>query len=101
MTVPLTISNSGTISAAGAISIEFMASPDGTVDNGALLATVSNVSINLKAGASKVFKETLIVPPSPPAGDYYLLALIDPKDTFDDSNTANNLVVSTGKMTVH
>ncbi|HET6249366.1 MAG TPA: CARDB domain-containing protein [Tepidisphaeraceae bacterium] len=92
--VSFTIANIGSAPASGAIAIEFLASSDGTAANGQMLATVNGVKLGLKAGASKAFKESVMVPSALPAGTYYLLALLDPSNTLNDANVANNLIVS-------
>jgi hypothetical protein len=95
-TVPLTITNVGNIPIVGKIDIAFYLSTDQTLDVGTdyPLAMLTGQSVNLVAGAGKVYTARFTVAPDAPAGTYYVLADIDPGGVIDEVNTANNVVAS-------
>ena len=93
------VTNNGNVAAITTISVAFFASTDGTLTNATPLQTLT-VKLNLKPGATKLFKQKLSAPTGLAAGSYVLLALLDARDTLHDPVTANNLLVSGGTFTV-
>lgn len=89
-TETLTISNSGNIAAAGPLSIVIDASPDGNLSDGVQVASLPK-TINIKPGKSITVPVKVT---ASSAGTAFLIAQIDPANTFADVNLANNLVVS-------
>jgi uncharacterized repeat protein (TIGR03803 family) len=87
--VTFTLSNAGNVAATGSLPITIETSPDANTANATLLTTTSK-KINVKPG--KPIKVTL--PLSLPAGTYALVIVLDPNNTRNDSNPANNTFVS-------
>jgi uncharacterized delta-60 repeat protein len=90
--INVTVTNSGN-ELAKSSTVQFLASADKTLATGTVIGSAP-LALNLKAGASKSFKESFVFPSSLPAGTYFLLALLDPSNILKDPNFSNNLLVS-------
>jgi hypothetical protein len=88
-TVAVTVTNSGNVTATGplAINLEYSTSSSGSAPT---LLTGEDVSINLAAGASKVFDFAVPIAGGTPSGNYYIVTVLDPDNTFHESNTLTN-----------
>jgi hypothetical protein len=98
-TVSFDVTNNGNVPTTARSAVEFLASPDGTFAGGIPLPTVP-LMLNLKPGATKVYKIKLTLPTTLPSGSYNLLALLDPANVVNDPNTGNNLIVSGNMFSV-
>jgi hypothetical protein len=88
--VSFTVTNTGNTLATGPLTFNVNQSPDGNLSD-ATYITNDMVKINLKGGKSKKVTENIPLP----AGTYDLVIQLDPSNTFDDTNTANNVFAST------
>ncbi len=92
--IAFTLTNNGNIAmGAKASTLQFLAATSGTLTGAVVIAT-QPLRPNLKASSSHAVRAKLVLPSTVPAGTYFLLALLDPSNVFDDTNTSNNLVVS-------
>jgi uncharacterized delta-60 repeat protein len=98
--VAFTLTNNGNIPTPNlASTLEFFASTTGTLANAILLASQPLRPV-LGAMSSRVFRTTLAIPKTLPHGNYFLIALLDPADVFNDPNLSNNLIRSGNIFTV-
>lgn len=97
--VVLEIANDGNVKAKGPVVIDFGAS---ATPNGANAFPLGSVSKNINIKNGKFIKLTLSVPlPIGIAtGNQYLTATVDPTNTFNDPNLANNTTVSASAVSV-
>jgi hypothetical protein len=91
--VTLQIINDGNVAAAGNLAIDLQASPDGTLAS----ATADLGTVTRHVSILPGHRLTLQLPETFPAtgGTYYVVANLDPNDTFADSNLTNNIFAST------
>ena len=92
-TVTLTLTNNGNIAATGNLPIDLQASPDGSLGSAGSvdLGTVTrHVSIQPGKHVTLSLVETF---PST-GGPYFVLADVDPNNTFNDSDLSNNVFAS-------
>jgi subtilase family serine protease len=90
--VAVTIKNIGNVTAVGTVSVSLYAALSSTLDTtaDALLAELSNRSINLAAGHSLTLHLRILAPSDEAAGSYYLIASVASATQPSDTNTANN-----------
>ncbi|HEY8667451.1 MAG TPA: CARDB domain-containing protein, partial [Tepidisphaeraceae bacterium] len=101
----VTVHNNGNIPVKSSAHITFVASPDtafdpNNLDPGDHLLNTFSAKLNLKAGATKGAKGTLIVPADLRSGDYFLIAWIDSVLQVAESDESNNFPASPGKFTL-
>ena len=98
-TFPVTNGGTGPIDVT--VAVRVVASLDGTVDAGDTdVATFDAVRIKLKAGKTKVLKLNLAAFPSPPDGQYFLLAEVDSQNVLDETNEADNVGSTAAPVTI-
>jgi hypothetical protein len=85
--------NHGHITASGSLDIELELSPNSDGSEPKPL-TIIPKAIHLKAGKSLAFHVSAAVSSTEPAGRYYLIAVVDPSNTLNESDTTNNTAVS-------
>jgi hypothetical protein len=90
----LPLQNTGNVMAKGTISIELLASRDGSA-NGAVSIGTATAKVGVKAGASKPTKFKLALPASLPegAGVYFLLAKVTAVGSLGATNQTDGTVV--------
>jgi hypothetical protein len=98
-TVKLNLMNTGNISAAGLSSVQFLASTDGTIADATPLATVP-LRFNIGPGKPAVLIERLSLPAGLAAGNYFLLALLDPANVLKQPFPTLDLVLSSSTFAV-
>ena len=91
--VSITITNSGNETASATSAIQFFASTTGS-PTGAISLATTPLKLNLKSGATHVYKLKLALPATLAAGTYMLVAILDPANVFNDPNAAMNFIVS-------
>jgi hypothetical protein len=93
------VTNNGNTTAKGPLAIDVASSLSfvGTspVDEGIITKT-----INIKPGATKIVKLTSKIPLGTSPGSYYYVTTLDPANTFNDPNLANNVAITTTALTV-
>jgi hypothetical protein len=97
--VAVAVTNYGNVPAKGNLLIDFSysANADGS---GAISAGSINANINIAPNKSKLVEFSQIIPSGIAPGNYYTIATVDPGDTFNESNTANNSAVTPTALTV-
>jgi uncharacterized repeat protein (TIGR03803 family) len=98
-TVPLTLSNTGAGAAKGTVKITLKASADAAWDDAdPTLAVLASQSINIAASGTGKASVTVVVPANSalPAGDYQLLAKIEPVSGISENAAGNNVVSRKG-----
>jgi CARDB len=95
----VTIFNNGNVMASGVVAIEFEAStsPDGS--SPAFVAT-EDETIRIAPGKSKSFHNARKTAVGSAPGSFYTVAIVDPGNTFDESNTTNNTAIATVPLTI-
>jgi hypothetical protein len=85
-TVAVTVTNTGNITADGslAVNIDYSTSSNGSAPN---FLFTQEIAIDLTAGETKTFDITVPVNEDTPPGGYYIVAILDPDNTFQESNT--------------
>lgn len=94
VTLSLTVSNAGTSTAAGPLTTNVSLSTNSDGSSPASLGSVTR-RINLRAGAHVTLRFTEKLPSDIAPGLYFAVADVDPGNTFAESDTTNNLAVST------
>ena len=94
-----TVRNQGT-GGAGASTTRYVFSLDTTRSGGDILLTGSRSVPSLAATAESTGTEPVTVPPSTPAGTYFLIACADDLAVVSESNDGNNCRASTGTVVV-
>jgi uncharacterized delta-60 repeat protein len=97
--VSFDIINNGNEPAKGVVSVEYLASVDKMQSDAITLMTVPGLSLNVKNASTKPAHQKLTIPTTLPAGTYYLLAVLDPANKLGDTDTSNNLLISSGQFT--
>jgi uncharacterized delta-60 repeat protein len=97
-TVSFSITDNGNVPAKATVPVELLASVDGTVGNGIMLASPA-LALNLPVGATRNFHEKFTMP-TLSSGSYFLVAVVDPSNTLNDPNFGNNVIVSTAMVVV-
>lgn len=101
MNVVAKIKNMGSL-ASDKVKLGFFLSDDGNYPvspaTNTLLKKVNVVPV--EAGAAMLVKAKARVPAGTAAGDYYLIAVVDPDGTSSDTDASNNFKVSKKKITV-
>lgn len=91
----LILSNIGNVLANGSANITLYSSTDKVLDSSdTVIATIPGVKIRIKPGQSKKFHVHFVAPAKLAAGSYNLIASIDPLTVPTDTNTANNVAVT-------
>lgn len=91
----LILSNIGNVLANGSANITLYSSTDKVLDSSdPVIATIPGVKIRIKPGQSKKFHVHFVAPAKLAAGSYNLIASIDPLTVPTDTNTANNVAVT-------
>jgi uncharacterized membrane protein len=101
-TVPVTVTNSGNVSAAASLTLGLAARPAGADDaTSDIPIPTPAVRINLKPGASRTFK-LKVTPPAalPAAGVFNFAATIDSTNTVAEKDETNNDALSGTTFTV-
>jgi hypothetical protein len=95
----VTIFNNGNVMASGVVAIEFEAStsPDGS--SPAFVVT-EDETIRIAPGKSKSFHNARKTAVGSAPGAFYTVAIVDPGNTFDESNTTNNTAIATVPLTI-
>jgi hypothetical protein len=100
-TAAVRIVNEGNSTARGNVSLGFYLSSDATLDaSDPLLATVPNRAIRLRANAAKTFTFNIAVPPNTAIGGYFLFAVMTPGSGIVDTNSNNNVAISSQRVAV-
>ena len=97
-TIAITIANDGNI-LARSTPIEVVATTDGTVADG-IAIDEGKLNLSLAANASRTFHFSFKVPKTLPAGMYTFDAVLDPNNTLNSPNTANNTAFGQTTFTV-
>jgi fibronectin type 3 domain-containing protein len=92
-TVKITVTNQGTTAAVGLLPIVLDASTDGALDGSAVPILRISRPINLRPGKSVKLALSFVATSPIPTGSY-LIAQLDPANTFGDVNVANNTFAS-------
>jgi hypothetical protein len=96
----LTLLQAGNIPIAGNVPVQLFLSTSQTVDAGSIdLGTVAGHA-SILAGRKGVLRLTATIPSSVTAGQYFVIASVDPQNTLGDSNTGNNVVASAKMIAV-
>jgi len=91
--VTVTLINNGNVAASGPLAIDLQASTDGAIDSTSIdLGTITRPHVVIKPGKKLVV--TLIETFPSTGGPYFIVADVDPNDTFDESTVANNVLAS-------
>lgn len=91
----LSLSNNGNIPAAGNLKINIDSSPTASSTGATVIASPAK-KINLKNGKT----QKLSLPVTLPAGTYFLVIQLDPNNTFNDVNLANNVFATSAVIAV-
>jgi hypothetical protein len=97
----LPLQNTGNVMAKGTISIELLASRDGT-PNGAVSIGTATAKVGVKPGASKATKFKLALPTSLPdgAGVYFLLAKVTAVGSLGATNATDGTIVGSIQVNI-
>jgi hypothetical protein len=88
------VTNAGTVPATGQLEFQVYLSESGSIDSSALLiADVTRPRGSIKPGRPLKIRLSKTIRQAP-AGNYFLIVQLDPKNVFNDSNIANNTIVS-------
>jgi hypothetical protein len=91
-TIAFTVANGGTISVNASLPIDISASTTGALDSTAV--TLDDFTRHVLIQPGKSLKLHVIVPMPASAGTYYLIVELDPQNTLNDVNLANNTFAS-------
>jgi uncharacterized delta-60 repeat protein len=97
-TIDFTVANNGNILAKPA-PVQILASPDGTVASGTQIAE-PKVVFNLAPSTTRKYHLTFRVPTTLPANTYVLVAVLDPGNSLNDPNLADNILVGSTQFVV-
>ena len=97
-TISFTVTNNGNILAHSA-PVQILASLDGTVANGTQIAEPT-LLLNLPPGVTRTYRLSFKIPATLAANTYVLVAVLDPGNTLNDPNLANNLIAGSTQFTV-
>ena len=100
ITLNVRVANQGDQLAAGRMAINYYISPTARIADAVQTVVLADQSVKLAPGGAKVFKTKFVVPSTIPAGDYYILADIDPAHAIAGESSANNLAVSSQQREV-
>ena len=97
----LPLQNTGNVMAKGTISIELLASRDGS-PNGAVPIGTATAKVGVKPGASKATKFKLTLPASLPdgAGVYFLLAKVASVGSLGATNETDGTVIGSIQVNI-
>jgi hypothetical protein len=99
-TAAVVVTNNGNVTASGALAITLDYSANSNGSSPSLWYT-ENVTLNAAAGKSQTFDFTCTVASDTAPGACYMVAVVDPGNTFDESNTAaNRTAVTPAALTV-
>ena len=90
--VTLGITNYGSVVARGSLPVEIFSSTSGALDSTAVLLDQIARPVAIQPGKST--KLVVVIPTPTTAGSYYLIAVLDPQNTFNDVSLTNNIFVS-------
>ena len=93
MTVTVTITNNGNKTADGTLDVLFEESNSPTGTNG-IMAAVLTKQIDLNPGDSTKVRYSVPLALGGPTGSKYIVAVVDPQDTFGEAITTDNVAVS-------
>ena len=101
--VTVTVTNEGQVRALGAMTLELYASTDRDVADGVLLSggVLAKQSVNLGYDQSRAYTFTNVRLPQLPAGEYYLLAVVNATQSIHETNYANNTASSAAEQMVY
>jgi hypothetical protein len=92
-TVTVLITNHSNIPVSGSLDIVIKSSTDATLDSGDVTLATTTKKLNLKVGKSiRVTLKNLLAPTNP--GSYFFIGQVDPANTANDVNLANNIFTS-------
>jgi hypothetical protein len=95
------VSNAGILDARGDVVFRLFASADGALDAGDPLLVEQSRRLRLKAGKStRVRLRFRDVPAGIPQGTYRLIALVDATNVIPEDNEGNNVIASTGSISI-
>lgn len=95
----VTVANEGTSAAAGSLTTNLGLSHSSDGSSPISLGSVTH-HLNLKAGAQTTFHVTEKITGAVTPGTFFGVAVVDPANTFAESNTANNSAVSSSSVQV-
>ncbi|HSZ54117.1 MAG TPA: fibronectin type III domain-containing protein [Tepidisphaeraceae bacterium] len=98
-TLTISVTNQGTTTATGMLPIVIDASPDGALVSGAVQLLTTSKPINLRPGKSTKITLSFVASSAIPTNSY-LIAQLDPVNTFGDVDTANNTFTSSQRIIV-
>jgi uncharacterized membrane protein len=100
-TASVTITDQGTLAAAGTADVTMYLSTDDAVDGSDIVVgALTGQAVNLAAGRSGTYTVTLAVPADAPAQEYYLLADVQTNGTIVQSDTTNDLGIASRTVTI-
>lgn len=93
--VTVIVTNQGQTPAKGSMELDLYASPDQDAADGVLVAggQLTGQAVNLSDGQSQAYTFTNVKLPNMPAGQYYLIAVMNASKSIVESNYANDTVV--------
>lgn len=90
----VTITNDGNVTATGTLGLNLYSSTDQTLDvSDQLLTSVTNHTINIRAGKSLKLRLHFVPPTGKSGGSYFLIASVTSTTSPADANAANNAAV--------
>lgn len=99
LTFAVTVVNDGTSAAAGSLTTNLGLSRSSDGSSPISIGSVTH-RVNLKAGAKATFRVTEKITGAVTPGTYFGVAVVDPGNTFAESDTTNNSGVSTNSVQV-
>jgi hypothetical protein len=84
-TFVITVTSTGNISASGSLAIVLGARPAGSDGDSDIVLPSASVKIKIKPGTSAKEKVSVVIPDTLPAGNYTLVAQLDPHNTFHEA----------------
>ncbi len=97
--VALVVKNNGTATAHGTLDVLFELSGSSTGSNAIQLANMTS-PIKLKPGQSVKLNLKVPLAPGMPTGNAYIVAVVDPADAFNESNTSDKVSVSSNRVNI-
>jgi len=99
--VIVSVTNGGNIPAVGPLAVAFYARPAGTSGNADVLLATPAQKVKLSPHASKSLRYEFALPQTLKAGTAYtLVAVLDPANTFKETDLANNTLVGSSSFTI-
>ncbi|MCC6579196.1 MAG: choice-of-anchor D domain-containing protein [Phycisphaeraceae bacterium] len=92
--VKLLVTNGGVGNFSGAMKVSLYASSNTTFDESDTLLATSTANTAIKAGGTKSVSLKVPLSGDVTPGNYYIIAVVDPDDTVNETNESNNSAVS-------